>query len=127
MPGLPADLGARQHLSMLWLGATGGWVLPCPCFLLQPLLRQGRLAVRTLHELEVATTEYEQDAVAASRDALWHGAVRPVDVRVAVRGRLHLCLANVGKSTAWRPSEPLPGCADRTRCLAGARGSVAVF
>ncbi|XP_066838241.1 LOW QUALITY PROTEIN: nephrocystin-4 [Anser cygnoides] len=78
---------------------------------LKPLLRQGRLAVRTLHELEVATTEYEQDAVAASRDALWHGAVRPVDVRVAVRGRLHLCLANVGhccEETPRIPRRPSP-------------------
>lgn len=127
--GLPADLGARQHLSVLWLGATGlGAALSLLFFFLpQPLLRQGRPSVRTLHELEVATTEYEQDAVAAGRDALWHGAVRPVDVRVAVRGHLHLCLANVGKSTAWHPSEPCPGCADRARCLAGARGSVLVL
>uniref|UniRef100_A0A8B9I3H1 Nephrocystin 4 n=1 Tax=Anser brachyrhynchus TaxID=132585 RepID=A0A8B9I3H1_9AVES len=78
---------------------------------LKPLLRQGRPAVRTLHELEVATTEYEQDAVAVSRDALWHGAVRPVDVRVAVRGRLHLCLANVGhccEETPRIPRRPSP-------------------
>lgn len=96
-------------------GGHGGGCCPVLAFSLpQPLLRQGRPAVRTLHELEVATTEYEQDAVAAGRDTLWHGAVRPVDVRVAVRGHLHLCLANVGKSTAWRPSEPLPGCADRS-------------
>ncbi|OXB78109.1 UNVERIFIED_CONTAM: hypothetical protein H355_007251 [Colinus virginianus] len=58
---------------------------------LKPLLRQGRPAVRTLHELEVATTEYEQDVLAAGRDVL-----QPLGVRVAVRGRLHLCLANVG-------------------------------
>ncbi|XP_040389500.1 nephrocystin-4 isoform X3 [Cygnus olor] len=78
---------------------------------LKPLLRQGRPAVRTLHELEVATTEYEQDAVAVGRDALWHGAVRPVDVRVAVRGRLHLCLANVGhrcEETPRIPRRPSP-------------------
>lgn len=96
-------------------GGHGGGCCPVLAFFLpQPLLRQGRPAVRTLHELEVATTEYEQDAVAAGRDTLWHGVVRPVDVRVAVRGHLHLCLANVGKSTAWCPSEPLPGCADRS-------------
>ncbi|XP_035200703.1 nephrocystin-4 [Oxyura jamaicensis] len=78
---------------------------------LKPLLRQGRPAVRTLHELEVVTTEYEQDAVAAGRDALWHGVVRPVDVRVAVRGRLHLCLANVGhpcEETLRIPRHPSP-------------------
>lgn len=70
-----------------------GWVLPYPCFPPQPLLRQGRPAVRTLHELEVATTEYEQDAPpAAGRDVL-----RPLGVRMAVRGHLHLCLANIGE------------------------------
>lgn len=70
--------------------------LPCP----QPLLRQGRAAVRTHHELEVATTEYEPDVTVMGREALRHGALRPLGVRVAVRGRLHLCLANVGKSAA---------------------------
>lgn len=70
--------------------------MPCP----QPLLRQGRAAVRTHHELEVATTEYEPDVTVMGREALRHGALRPLGVRVAVRGRLHLCLANVGKSAA---------------------------
>lgn len=46
----------------------------------------------------MATTEYEPDATVMGREALRHGALRPLGVRVAVRGRLHLCLANVGKS-----------------------------
>ncbi|NWU59803.1 NPHP4 protein, partial [Dromas ardeola] len=65
---------------------------------LESLLRQGRAAVRTHHELEVATTEYEPEVTVMGREALRHGALRPLGVRVAVRGRLHLCLANVGKS-----------------------------
>ncbi|NXC66290.1 NPHP4 protein, partial [Anhinga anhinga] len=65
---------------------------------LESLLRQGQGAVRTHHELEVATTEYEPDMTVMGREALRHGALRPLGVRVAVRGRLHLCLANVGKS-----------------------------
>ncbi|NXV35392.1 NPHP4 protein, partial [Rissa tridactyla] len=65
---------------------------------LESLLRQGRAAVRTHHELEVATTEYEPDVTVMGREALRHGALRPLGVRVAVRGRLHLCLANIGKS-----------------------------
>ncbi|XP_015737984.1 nephrocystin-4 isoform X2 [Coturnix japonica] len=69
---------------------------------LKPLLRQGRPAVRTLHELEVGTTVYEQDA-AAGRDVL-----RPLGVRVAVRGRLHLCLANIGHHCGETPVSP--GC-----------------
>uniref|UniRef100_A0A8B9VJD4 Nephrocystin 4 n=1 Tax=Anas zonorhyncha TaxID=75864 RepID=A0A8B9VJD4_9AVES len=84
---------------------------------LKPLLRQGRPAVRTLHELEVATTEYEQDAVAVSRDTLWHGAVRPVDVRVAVRGHLHLCLANVGHPCEETPRIPRRPSPSRTRLV----------
>ncbi|XP_032935363.1 nephrocystin-4 isoform X2 [Catharus ustulatus] len=71
---------------------------------LEPLLRQGQTAVRTYHELEVATTEYEPDGTVLGREALRHGALRPLGVRVAVRGRLHLCLANVG-----HPCEETPG------------------
>ncbi|NXG73381.1 NPHP4 protein, partial [Baryphthengus martii] len=72
---------------------------------LESLLRQGREAVRTYHELEVATTEYEPDVTVMGREALRHGALRPLGVHVAVRGHLHLCLANVGKGShsgkAW--------------------------
>ncbi|NWT19383.1 NPHP4 protein, partial [Vireo altiloquus] len=65
---------------------------------LEPLLRQGQMAVRTYHELEVATTEYEPDGTVMGREALRHGALRPLGVRVVVRGHLHLCLANVGEN-----------------------------
>uniref|UniRef100_U3K4Z2 Nephrocystin 4 n=1 Tax=Ficedula albicollis TaxID=59894 RepID=U3K4Z2_FICAL len=69
-----------------------------------PLLRQGQTAVRTYHELEVATTEYEPDGPVLGREALWHGALRPLGVRVALRGRLHLCLANVGENPLLIPA-----------------------
>lgn len=46
----------------------------------------------------MATTEYEPDVTVMGREALRHGALRPLGVRVVVRGRLHLCLANIGKS-----------------------------
>ncbi|NWH55931.1 NPHP4 protein, partial [Geococcyx californianus] len=72
---------------------------------LEPLLRQGRVAVRTHHELEVATTEYEPDVTVMGREALRHGALRPLGVRVAVRGRLHLCLANVGHPCEETPAQ----------------------
>ncbi|KAM7030462.1 nephrocystin-4 [Acridotheres tristis] len=72
---------------------------------LEPLLRQGQTAVRTYHELEVATTEYEPDGTVMGREALRHGALRPLGVRVAVRGRLHLCLANVGHSCEETPGQ----------------------
>ncbi|XP_075762563.1 nephrocystin-4 isoform X2 [Pelodiscus sinensis] len=63
---------------------------------LKPLLRQGRTAVQALHELEVMTTEYEQDATVTSGDVLRHGSVKPIGVYAVVKGRLHLNLANVG-------------------------------
>ncbi|KAM6312701.1 LOW QUALITY PROTEIN: nephrocystin-4 [Podargus strigoides] len=78
---------------------------------LKPLLRQGRAAVRTHHELQVTTTEYEPDVTVMGREALRHGALRPLGVRVAVRGCLHLCLANVGhpcEETPGQPPSPLP-------------------
>ncbi|XP_071654470.1 nephrocystin-4 isoform X1 [Patagioenas fasciata] len=73
---------------------------------LEPLLRQGRAAVRTHHELEVATTEYEPEVPELGREALRHGALRPLGVRVATRGRLHLCLANVGHPCEDTPEQP---------------------
>ncbi|KAM8796423.1 nephrocystin-4 [Eudromia elegans] len=67
---------------------------------LQPLLRQGRAAVRSHHELDVTATEYEEDAVVPGPDA---GVLRPGGIRVATKGRLHLCLANVGRRSEERP------------------------
>ncbi|NXN42392.1 NPHP4 protein, partial [Rhinoptilus africanus] len=78
---------------------------------LESLLRQGQAAVRTHHKLEVATTEYEPEVAVMGREALRHGALRPLGVRVAVRGHLHLCLANVGhlcEETPGQPPSPLP-------------------
>ncbi|XP_043355987.1 nephrocystin-4 isoform X5 [Dermochelys coriacea] len=63
---------------------------------LKHLLRQGRTAVQVHHELEVMTTEYEQDTTVMSGDVLRHGTVKPIGVYVVVKGRLHLSLANVG-------------------------------
>uniref|UniRef100_A0A8D0GYU7 Nephrocystin 4 n=1 Tax=Sphenodon punctatus TaxID=8508 RepID=A0A8D0GYU7_SPHPU len=63
---------------------------------LKHLLRQGRAAVQVHHELEVITTEYEQDATVMSGEVLRHGTVKPIGVHAIVKGRLHLSLANVG-------------------------------
>uniref|UniRef100_A0A8C8SJT5 Nephrocystin 4 n=1 Tax=Pelusios castaneus TaxID=367368 RepID=A0A8C8SJT5_9SAUR len=63
---------------------------------LKHLLRQGRTAVQVHHELEVMTTEYEQDTTVMSGDVLRHGSVKPIGVYAVVKGRLHLRLANVG-------------------------------
>ncbi|XP_039583757.1 nephrocystin-4 isoform X3 [Passer montanus] len=85
---------------------------------LEPLLRQGQTSVRTYHELEVATAEYEADGTVLGREALRHGALRPLGVRVAVRGRLHLCLANIG-----HPCEETPGQLPSHSCIATAADS----
>ncbi|XP_056187192.1 nephrocystin-4 isoform X1 [Falco biarmicus] len=80
---------------------------------LQSLLRQGRAAIRTHHELEVAMTEYEPDGTVMGWEALRHGALRPLGIRVAVRGHLHLFLANVGHPCEETPGQPLsllPSC-----------------
>ncbi|NXS96294.1 NPHP4 protein, partial [Jacana jacana] len=82
---------------------------------LESLLRQGRAAVRTHHELEVATTEYEPEVTVMGREALRHGALRPLGVRVAVRGRLHLCLANIGHLCEETPAR-LPSPSSSRSC-----------
>ncbi|XP_059685860.1 nephrocystin-4 [Gavia stellata] len=84
---------------------------------LEPLLRQGRAAVKTHHELEVATTEYEPDMTVMGREALRHGALRPLGVRVVVRGRLHLCLANVGHLCEETPGQPPSPLLSRSRTV----------
>lgn len=65
---------------------------------LQHLLRQGRPAVQVSHELEVVATEYEQEMMVVSGDVAGFGSVKPVGVHTVVKGRLHLTLANVGKT-----------------------------
>ncbi|XP_019396720.1 PREDICTED: nephrocystin-4 isoform X4 [Crocodylus porosus] len=73
---------------------------------LKHLLRQGRTAVQVHHELEVISTEYEQDTTVMSGDVLRHGSVKPVGVHAVVKGRLHLCLANVGHLCEQRLKQP---------------------
>ncbi|CAM5105758.1 unnamed protein product [Natator depressus] len=73
---------------------------------LKHLLRQGRTAVQVHHELEVMTTEYEQDTTVMSGDVLRHGTVKPIGVYVVVKGRLHLSLANVGHLCEQRLKKP---------------------
>ncbi|KAM6046344.1 nephrocystin-4 isoform 2-T3 [Chlamydotis macqueenii] len=94
---------------------------------LEPLLRQGRAAVRTHHELEVATTEYEPDVTVMGREALRHGALRPLGVRVVVRGRLHLCLANVGHPCEDIPGQPLSPLPSRSRIVPALDGAGSVL
>ncbi|KAG8434249.1 hypothetical protein GDO86_012573 [Hymenochirus boettgeri] len=59
------------------------------------LLRQGQTAVQVSHELEVITTEYEQD-IAMSGDISKPGSVKSIGVHTIIKGRLHMRMGNVG-------------------------------
>ncbi|XP_073417892.1 nephrocystin-4 isoform X1 [Dendrobates tinctorius] len=61
------------------------------------LLRQGRTAVQVSHELEVITTEYEQETMAMSGDITKQGVVKPIGVHTVIKGRLHLRMGNIGR------------------------------
>lgn len=69
-------------------------------FGLQHLLRQGRAAVQVIHELEVISTEYLQDASLAREHAGGQRAMPAMSVYTIVKGRLHIRLGNIGKLCA---------------------------
>jgi nephrocystin-4 len=55
-------------------------------------------AVQTTFELDVISTEYQEDPNLAHGEA-GAGGVRPANVQSVVRGKLHLRLANIGHPT----------------------------
>lgn len=63
---------------------------------LKHLLRQGRTAVQVIHELEVISTEYLQDASLAREHAGGQRAMPAMSVHTILKGRLHIRLGNVG-------------------------------
>ncbi|KAI5610314.1 nephrocystin-4 isoform X2, partial [Silurus asotus] len=63
---------------------------------LKHLLRQGRAAVQVIHELEVISTEYLQDASLGREHAGGQRAMSAMSVYTIVKGRLHIRLGNVG-------------------------------
>ncbi|XP_005100301.1 nephrocystin-4 isoform X2 [Aplysia californica] len=63
---------------------------------LKYLFRGGNEAVQTTFELDVLTTEYQEDSSALTGDVTRGGSVRPVGVNCVNRGRLHFRLANIG-------------------------------
>uniref|UniRef100_G3X1V6 Nephrocystin 4 n=1 Tax=Sarcophilus harrisii TaxID=9305 RepID=G3X1V6_SARHA len=72
---------------------------------MEHILRQGHAAVQVSHELDVVTTEYEQDTLVVSGDLTRPGTVKPIGVHPVVRGRLHLTLANVGRVSEKKSNE----------------------
>ncbi|XP_066463397.1 nephrocystin-4 isoform X2 [Eleutherodactylus coqui] len=81
------------------------------------LLRQGRTAVQVSHELEVITTEYEQEMMAMSGDISKQGVVKPIGVHTVIKGRLHLRMGNVGRVTDQRLKTHLTLPAPRSRVI----------
>ncbi|KAM4703137.1 nephrocystin-4 [Rhinophrynus dorsalis] len=79
------------------------------------LLRQGRTAVQVAHELEVITTEYEQDIMVMSGDIAKEGTVKPIGVHTVIKGRLHLRMGNCGQlpQQKLKRSETLPASKSR--------------
>ncbi|XP_031422696.1 nephrocystin-4 isoform X4 [Clupea harengus] len=77
---------------------------------LKHLLRQGRSAVQIVHELEVITTEFAQDANMMSGHLSGHlsghTVISPINIFSTAKGRLHLRLGNVGGPVDWVSSTP---------------------
>lgn len=63
---------------------------------MQYLFRGGNEAVQTTFELDVLTTEYQEDSGALTGEIARAGSIRPVGVNCLNRGRLHFRMANVG-------------------------------
>ena len=63
--------------------------------MLQYLCRCGMEAVQTTFELEVITTEYQEDPNLAHAES-GAGGVMPANVHSVVKGKLHLRMANLG-------------------------------
>ncbi|KAK2851127.1 hypothetical protein Q5P01_007403 [Channa striata] len=64
---------------------------------LKYMLRQGKSAVQTLHEVEVLTTDYVgEDVLWTSADVGRVSASNPMKVHTIVRGQLHIRTGNIG-------------------------------
>ena len=73
--------------------------LPSAAYNLQHLCRQGREAIQVTYELDVVSTEYQEQDSSPAIAGMPLDAVStqlPVDVNSLIKGRLHLRLANVG-------------------------------
>ncbi|KAG7332583.1 hypothetical protein KOW79_004417 [Hemibagrus wyckioides] len=71
---------------------------------LKHLLRQGRAAVQVIHELEVISTEYLQDASLAREHAGGQRAIPAMSVHTVVKGRLFIRLGNIGGVVQKNPN-----------------------
>ncbi|GFO41876.1 nephrocystin-4, partial [Plakobranchus ocellatus] len=72
---------------------------------LKYLFRGGNEAVQTTFELDVVTSEYQEDSGALTGDVTRGGSIHPVGVNCINRGRLHFRLANIGYPVSKRKQE----------------------
>lgn len=63
---------------------------------LKHLLRQGHEAVAVAHELDVVSMEYSEESLTQAADMTRTGIVRPIGIKSAVEGKLHLRVGNIG-------------------------------
>ncbi|XP_069120570.1 nephrocystin-4-like isoform X2 [Argopecten irradians] len=66
---------------------------------LKYLCRCGSEAVQTTFELDVITTEYENDPNLVSSNINQAGGIQPMGVKTSLKGKLHLRMANIGQKT----------------------------
>uniref|UniRef100_F7EZ73 Nephrocystin 4 n=1 Tax=Monodelphis domestica TaxID=13616 RepID=F7EZ73_MONDO len=90
---------------------------------MEHIVRQGRAAVQVSHELDVVTTEYEQDTMVVSGDITRPGTVKPIGVHTLVRGRLHLTLANVGHVSEQKSEDSNSLPPSRSRIISSSNGT----
>ncbi|XP_060072495.1 nephrocystin-4-like isoform X2 [Ylistrum balloti] len=66
---------------------------------LKYLCRCGSEAVQTTFELDVITTEYENDPNLVNSNINHVGGIQPIGVKTSLKGKLHLRMANIGQKT----------------------------
>ncbi|XP_033763322.1 nephrocystin-4-like isoform X5 [Pecten maximus] len=66
---------------------------------LKYLCRCGSESVQTTFELDVITTEYENDPNLVNSNINHVGGIQPIGVKTYVKGKLHLRMANIGQKT----------------------------
>lgn len=64
------------------------------------MLRQGKAAVQTVHEVEVLTTDYLGEDTLLTNSDLGQTSSH-MTVQTLVRGRLHIRTGNIGECREW--------------------------
>ncbi|KAK2557771.1 Nephrocystin-4 [Acropora cervicornis] len=87
-------LGQTLHIDV-WDGDSL-LLIGSAAFQLKHLLRQGREAVIIGQELDVVLSEFSEESASLAGHMVRAGSVRPLGIKAAVEGKLHLRVANIG-------------------------------